>query len=129
MLLPETASGRKQRDTVRFALWGEAGDAPDPLVEHVSTGRVRDHANELVGLATAPWGAFQAWAVRLARWERPGRSCVALVAWWSTCSRAPRGVRESGPLVGLRPVRPESASGVVFRRPHVRRGAPTAQKA
>lgn len=90
VVLPESASGRKQRDVCRFALYGEAGDHGDPLVEPVSTARVRDHLSDLLDALDAVKKALPGYVDRLVKYDRPLRSLLALVAWWTTCARGAR---------------------------------------
>jgi hypothetical protein len=90
VVLPETISGRKQRDVARFALWGEAGDHGDPCVEPVATHRVMDHLSDLLDAWASLKGALPAYIGRLSRYERPLRSLLAFGAWWTTCQNPQR---------------------------------------
>ena len=90
VVLPETNSGRKQRDVARFALWGEAGDHGDPCVEPVATHRVMDHLSDLLDAWGSLKGALPDYIGRLSKYERPLRSLVAFAAWWASCANPQR---------------------------------------
>ena len=88
--LPWTWSGRKQREAVRFALYGENADGGDRNEEPVATARLRDHVVELLDMGNGFADALKKAALDVALWRRPLRSACALFAWLSTCSNGSR---------------------------------------